>query len=51
MTDLYLKKQVKPIPVDYILYRLWNEVIIVSSNVPFKDVYVINNDCIVIKQH
>lgn len=47
---IFEKKQVEPIPVDYILYKLWNEEMTVSSNVTFKSVYAIDNDCIVIKQ-
>lgn len=47
---VFEKKQAEPIPVDYILYGLWNEEIVVSSNVTFKAVYAIDNDCIVIKQ-
>ncbi|MEP7095428.1 MAG: tryptophan 7-halogenase [Flavobacterium sp.] len=47
---VFEKKQAEPIPVDFILHRLWNEVIMVSSNVTFKTVYAIDNDSIVIKQ-
>jgi flavin-dependent dehydrogenase len=47
---LFEKKPAQPIPVDAILYRLWDEVIVVSSDVTFKTVYAIDNDSIVIKQ-
>lgn len=47
---IFEKKQTEPIPVDYILYGIWNEEIVVSSNVTFKAVYAIDNDCVVIKQ-
>lgn len=43
-------KQIEPIPVDYILHRLWNEEIVVSAKVAFKSVYAIDNDSIIIKQ-
>ncbi|MBS7253588.1 flavin-dependent monooxygenase QhpG [Flavobacterium branchiicola] len=43
-------KQTEPIPVDYILQRLWNEEIVVASNITFKSVYAIDNDCVVTKQ-
>lgn len=48
--SIFKHKQTAPIPVDYILQRLWNEEIVVSSNITFKSVYAIDNDCIVIKQ-
>ncbi|PKB18456.1 NAD(P)/FAD-dependent oxidoreductase [Flavobacterium sp. 5] len=47
---VFEKKQVEPIPVDFVLYRLWDEVITVSSNITFKTVYAIDNDCIILKQ-
>lgn len=48
--SIFEHKQTAPIPVDYILHQLWNEEIVVSSNITFKSVYAIDNDCIVIKQ-
>ena len=47
---IFEHKPIEPIPVDYILLRLWNEEIVVSAKVAFKSVYAIENDCIVIKQ-
>jgi flavin-dependent dehydrogenase len=47
---IFEKKQLEPIPIDFILYRFWNEEIIICPNVAFKAVYAINNDCIEIKQ-
>lgn len=44
------RKTIDPIPVDYFLYSLWNEEIIISHEVTFKSIYAIENDCIVIKQ-
>jgi flavin-dependent dehydrogenase len=47
---VFEKKQVEPIPVDLFLYPIWNEEIIISSDVTVKDVYAINHDRIIIKQ-
>ncbi|MDI1257369.1 MAG: tryptophan 7-halogenase [Flavobacterium sp.] len=44
------RRQAGPIPVDYILYKLWHEKIDVAPDVKFKAVYAIDKDCIVIKQ-
>lgn len=44
------KRQTEPIPVDLVLYPIWNEEIIISPNVAVKDVYAINNDHVIIKQ-
>lgn len=43
-------KQIEPIPVDYILNKLWNEEISISPQITYKSVYAINNDFIEIKQ-
>ncbi|WP_281233245.1 flavin-dependent monooxygenase QhpG [Flavobacterium gelatinilyticum] len=44
------KKQTASIPVDYVLYSLWNEEVIVSSKIAFKSTYAVDKDCIVIKE-
>lgn len=46
---LFEKKQ-EPIPVDFILYRFWNEEIVVSPHATFKTVYAISKDSIVLKE-
>lgn len=48
--SIFENKQAAPMPVDYILYRFWNEQIVVSSTVSFQTVYAIDTDCIVLKQ-
>ncbi|WP_166923210.1 flavin-dependent monooxygenase QhpG [Flavobacterium poyangense] len=45
-----LEKKQEPIPVDFILYRFWNEEIVVAPNVTFKTVYAVQKDSIVLKE-